>query len=68
MKDVTILGDVVLTFDSQLPGIFSSSLTPTFDVIIVGDGLSSNESTFKISMDSPGRLRRGRVSSALAPP
>ena len=57
MEDITVLGDVFLTFDPQLTGIFSTCFTTTGDVVVIGNGLCPDETALKIRMNDTRGLR-----------
>ena len=48
LKEITVLNDVILTLGAQLAGLLGTLLTVIFDVIIIGDGLGTDEAAFKV--------------------
>ena len=57
MKNISIYDLIVCTFDTQFSCITGTALTLAGDVVVIGNGLGTNESALKVGMDDAGSLR-----------
>src|ERR1700743_798889 len=58
VHDVSILDDIFLAFDSELPIVTGGCFRPILNVICIGDDLGLDKTFLEVRMDHRGRLRR----------
>src|SRR5579862_3338688 len=58
MHHVAILDDVILALEAELAGLARAGLALARDIVVVGDGLGTDEALLEIGVDDARRLRR----------